>query len=127
MDLKLLKLVKTPLYVGFLYTEIVNFLFLSIHRSGSFIIFMTYFDIHERKKIIMFMFESKCDLLIVCSYTIQTFQLLMIIESDKNIINIPSVNFKINLLGKQKSTVLQNDKETNCLKWALAETYDNAI
>ena len=51
----------------------------------------------------------------------------MIIESDKNIINIPSVNFKINLLGKQKSTVLQNDKETNCLKWALAETYDNTI
>ena len=97
MGIKILKLVKTPLKVGFLYTEVVTLFF-----------FMTYFDIQERKSIIMFMFKSKFDNRMFCVHILyKRFQLLIRIKGDKNIINIPPINVRTKILvGNQKSSVI---------------------
>ena len=88
MGIKLLKLVKTPLKVGFLYREVVYLLF-SQHNLTS----------RNEKSIIMFMFESKFDMWMFCVHIFnKLFQLLMRIKGDRNIINMPLINVKTKIL-----------------------------
>ena len=55
-----------------------------------------------------------------CVYILyKPFQLLMRIKSDKNIINIPTVNVRTKILRTIRKPLFQNDKEMHWLKWVL--------
>ena len=97
-----MKLVKTPLKVGFLYREVVYLLF-SQHNLTS----------RNEKSIFMFMFESKFDMWIFCVHIFnKLFQLLMRIKGDRNIINMPLINVK--------TKILWAIREIRWLRWVLA-------